>query len=93
MQVITNAFAVWLLLIIPDVKAGVGEGTISLLVCTVIESVAGMELPILQPKRVTETGTLATSAVPPTVNVMEVLPGALGVMVVPCTETVQVGVG
>ena len=65
----------------------------SVSVCTVMESLAALAAPILQPTSVTVTAVPAASgAVPPTVNTMDRAPGCAGVSVAPAVETMAVGV-
>ncbi len=78
--------------ITPLDKAGI-EAVGSVFVCTVMESVAALATPMVQPTSVTVTAVPAASKVPEAVKTMDVAPGAPGCSVAVSVEDFAVGVG
>ena len=76
----------------PLVKAGL-ETVGSVFVCTVMESVAALATPMVQPESVTVTAVPAASEVPEAAKTMDVAPGCAGVRMAPDVDDVAVGVG
>ena len=64
----------------------------SALVCTVTELFPAVGAPMVTPESVTVTAVLAASAVPPVIMMMDVAPGAPGKRLVPCADSVALGV-
>ena len=65
----------------------------SVFVCTVMESVAALATPMVQPESVTVTAVPAASEVPEAAKTMDVAPGCAGVRMAPDVDDVAVGVG
>ena len=69
------------------------EAVGSVFVCTVMESVAALATPMVQPESVTVTAIPAASEVPEAAKTMDVAPGCAGVRMAPDVDDVAVGVG
>ena len=68
------------------------EAVGSVLVCTVMESVAALATPMVQPESVTVTAVPAASEVPEAAKTMDVAPGCAGVRMASDVDDVAVGV-